>query len=130
MTSDDAREDATLLAAVRVPGRVSAFLRAVYGWMCGGLALTATTAWFIAGAPTLVTAIAANRLVFWGLVIAQFGIVLVLSARVQLLARSTAALLFVLYSALTGVTISFVLLAASMGALRRSRSETQLDAGV
>jgi FtsH-binding integral membrane protein len=35
---------------------------------------------------------------------------LVLSARVQQLARSTAALLFVLYSALTGVTISFVLL--------------------
>jgi FtsH-binding integral membrane protein len=50
-------------------------------------------------------------LLFWGLMIAQLGIVFVLSARVQHLAASTAGLLFVAYSALTGVTISFVLLA-------------------
>ena len=43
--------------------------------------------------------------------IAQLGIVVVLSARVQRLAVSTASLLFVAYSALTGVTLSFVLLA-------------------
>lgn len=42
--------------------------------------------------------------------IAQLGIVFVLSARIQRLAPSTAAVLFILYSALTGVTISFVLL--------------------
>ena len=56
-------------------------------------------------------AVATNRLLFWGLMIAQLGIVFVLSARVQQLAASTAGLLFVAYSALTGVTISFVLLA-------------------
>src|SRR5712692_11679349 len=91
--------------------RVSAFLRAVYGWMCAGLAITAATAWFIAGSPALVTAIATNRPLFWGLVIAQLGIVFVLSARVQRLAPSTASLLFIVYSALTGLTISFVFLA-------------------
>ncbi len=91
--------------------RVSAFLSAVYGWMCVGLALTAGTAWFVAGSPALLSAIAGNRLVFWGLMIAQLGIVVALSARVQRLAVSTAALLFILYSALTGLTISFVLLA-------------------
>ena len=48
---------------------------------------------------------------FWGLMIAQLGIVFVLSARVEQLAASTAALLFIVYSALTGVTMSFVLLA-------------------
>ena len=87
------------------------FLRAVYGWMGVGLALTALTALFVASSPALVMAIATNRLAFWALVIAQLGIVLVLSARVQRLAASTAAMLFVAYSALTGVTISFVLLA-------------------
>ena len=58
----------------------------------------------------LVVAIATNRLLFWALLIAQLGIVFVLSARVERLASSTAALLFIAYSALTGVTISFVLL--------------------
>ncbi len=107
MTMNDIRANTT---AMPISDRVSAFLSAVYGWMCTGLALTAVTAWFIAASPTLVTAIAANRVLFWGLMIAQLGIVFVLSARVQRLGASTASLLFILYPALTGVTISFVLL--------------------
>ena len=61
--------------------------------------------------PAFGNAIATSTLLFWGLTIAQFGIVLVLSARVDRLTVSTAAALFVAYSALTGVTLSFVLLA-------------------
>jgi FtsH-binding integral membrane protein len=90
--------------------RVGTFLRAVYGWMCGGLAITAVTASFVASSPSLVFTIARNAPLFWGLAIAQLGIVLLLSARVDRLAASTASLLFIAYSALTGVTISFVLL--------------------
>jgi FtsH-binding integral membrane protein len=89
----------------------SAFLSAVYGWMCGGLAITAAVAWFVAASPTILSAITGSRGLFWGLLIAQLGIVFVLSARVQQLAASTAAILFVLYSAVTGVTMAFVLLA-------------------
>jgi FtsH-binding integral membrane protein len=111
MTPNDTRPSAAFPSAVPIQDRVSAFLSAVYGWMCVGLAITATTAWFVAGSPTIVGAIAANRLLFWGLMIAQLGIVLLLSARVHRLAASTASLLFILYSALTGVTLSFVLLA-------------------
>jgi FtsH-binding integral membrane protein len=94
-----------------VAERVSVFLRAVYGWMCLGLAITAGTAWVIAGSPAIVMAIASNRLLFWALMGAQLGLVFVLAARVDKLASSTAGLLFVLYSALTGVTLSFILLA-------------------
>ncbi|MGE5243225.1 MAG: Bax inhibitor-1/YccA family protein [Betaproteobacteria bacterium] len=90
--------------------RVSLFLRAVYGWMCGGLAITAATALFVASSPRFALAIARSTPLFWGLIIAQLGIVVVLSARVHRLAASTASMLFVAYSALTGVTISFVLL--------------------
>jgi hypothetical protein len=97
-------------SAARVDERVTAFLRAVYGWMCAGLAITAATAWFVASSPTLIRTIATNRAAFWILAIAQLGIVLVLSARVEKLAASTASALFVVYSALTGVTMSFVLL--------------------
>jgi FtsH-binding integral membrane protein len=94
-----------------VAERVSIFLRAVYGWMCAGLAITAGTSWLIAGSPAIVGAIASSRLLFWALMGAQLGLVFVLAARVDKLAPSTAAMLFVLYSALTGVTMSFVLLA-------------------
>ena len=94
-----------------VDERVTTFLRSVYGWMCAGLAITATTAWFIASSPSLVFTIASNRPLFWILAIAQLGIVFALSARVDRMAASTASLLFIAYSALTGVTLSFVLLA-------------------
>ena len=94
-----------------VADEASAFLSAVYGWMCAGLVITAATAWLVAGSPAIVGAIAANRALFWGLAIVQLAIVFVLSARVQQLAASTAGLLFVLYSILTGATLSFVLLA-------------------
>jgi FtsH-binding integral membrane protein len=100
----------TFVSSYAVAERVNPFLRAVYGWMCVGLILTALTATFVASSSTLVTAVVTNRLLFWGLVIAQLGIVFVLSARVQQLAPSTASLLFICYSALTGVTLSVVLL--------------------
>jgi FtsH-binding integral membrane protein len=91
--------------------RVNDFIRGVYGWMAAGLGITAVTAWMVASSPVLIRAIATNRLLFWGLLIAQFGLVIALSARVQKLAPATAAMLFVVYSMLTGVTLSFIMLA-------------------
>jgi FtsH-binding integral membrane protein len=89
---------------------VAAFLRGVYGWMCGGLAITAATAWLVASSPGLARTIVTNPILFWGLAIAQLGIVFTLSARVDRMASGTASALFVVYSALTGVTLSFILL--------------------
>jgi FtsH-binding integral membrane protein len=91
--------------------RVTAFLRSVYGWMAVGLTVTAAVAWFVAGSPEIALTIARNRLLFWGLLLSQLGIVIWLSARVQSMAAGTASLLFLVYSALTGLTLSFVLLA-------------------
>src|SRR6185295_16347492 len=107
----DFPQDAPFTPSLAAADQVAAFLRAVYGWMAAGLAITAATAWVVSGSPAIVMAIATNRLLFWALVIAQLGIVYVLSARVQRLAPATASLLFAVYSALTGVTLSFVLLA-------------------
>lgn len=91
--------------------RVGAFLSKVYGWMFLGLLVTAVTAFGVASSPRLIELVILNRLVFWAIVIAQFGLVLYLSARVEHLAPMTAAGLFTLYSALVGVTTSVILLA-------------------
>ncbi len=99
-----------ILPGSRDEALVADFVRGVYGWMCGGLAITAATAWIVANSPSIAQAIFQNRLLFWAIVIAQFGIVITLSARVSRLAASTASALFIAYSALTGVTLSFVLL--------------------
>lgn len=108
MASYDRSE--AIAAGSRDEALVADFLRGVYGWMCGGLAITAGTAWIVANSPSIARAIFTNRLLFWAIVIAQFGIVITLSARVNRMAAGTASALFVAYSALTGVTLSFVLL--------------------
>src|SRR5215471_15955272 len=89
---------------------VAGFMRGVYGWMCGGLLVTAVTAWLVSSSPAIMALIFGNRAVFWILALAQLGIVFTLSARVDRMAARTASLLFVAYSALTGVTLSSILL--------------------
>ena len=91
--------------------KVSAFLWKVYAWMCIGLALTAVVAYTVAGTPTLVRAITGNPILFFGLVIVQLGLVFFLSARATSMTPPAAAGLFALYAALTGVTMSVILLA-------------------
>lgn len=93
--------------------RVTAFLSKVYGWMFVGLLITAGTAFAVASSPALIETLILNRLVFWGIVIAQLGLVFYLSARVNKVAPATAAGLFLLYSGLVGVTSSVVLLVFS-----------------
>src|SRR3978361_1847680 len=90
--------------------RVTAFLRAAYGWMCAGLAITAATAWFVASSPSLLQTIARSGPLYLVLVVVQLGLVFVLSSRVQRLSASTASWLFIAYSILTGVTLSFLML--------------------
>src|SRR5262245_65988142 len=91
--------------------RITAFLRGVYGWRCVGLGVTAAVAFLVAGSPAIVGTLMRNQILFLGLMVAQLGLVFYLSARVARLAPATAAGLFLIYSALTGVTLSLILLA-------------------
>jgi len=103
--------DAWTTNTVQAADRVSAFLWKVYGWMAVGLGLTAVVAFAVAGSPEILRTLVGNRLVFFGLVIAELGLVFYLSARADRMAPGTAVGLFTLYSALNGVTLSVVLLA-------------------
>jgi len=99
------------VSSVGAAERVSTFLRAVYGWMFVGLAVTAVVAFGVAGSPRIVQALVTNRLLFFVLVGGELGLVFYLSARVAQLAPATASALFLGYSALNGVTLSLILLA-------------------
>ena len=72
----------------------------------------------MASSPTLVQAIFGNKILFFGLVIAELGLVFYLSARINKIAAGTAAGLFLLYSALNGATLVAHLAARTPG--RRS----------
>jgi len=90
--------------------RVTAFLSKVYGWMFLGLLITAGTALMVASSETLIETLILNRVLFWILVLGQLGLVFFLSARVAHISPATAAGLFMLYSAMVGVTSSVIFL--------------------
>lgn len=89
----------------------NAFIRKVYAWMTGGLLLTALFSALTISSPAAIQIIFGNRLVFYGLLFGELGLVLFLSARIQNLSSSTATFMFLAYSALNGVTLSAVFLA-------------------
>ena len=90
--------------------RVTAFLSKVYGWMFLGLLITAGTSLAVASSETLIETFIGNRILFWILLLGQLGLVFYLSARVDHIAPATAAGLFMLYSAMVGVTSSVIFL--------------------
>jgi hypothetical protein len=90
--------------------RVNSFIRSVYNWMAIGLGITGFIAYYVANTPALVQMIYGNQILFFGLIIAEFGLVIAISARIQKMQASTATALFVLYSALNGATLSMIFL--------------------
>jgi len=88
----------------------NALIRQVYAWMGGGLFITALMALVTLSTPSLVNAIAGNRILFYGLMIGELVLVFTLSGAIDRLSAPVATLLFVAYSALNGVTLSILAL--------------------
>jgi FtsH-binding integral membrane protein len=106
-------------------------IRQVYAWMGGGLLVTAFLAMVTISSPGMLNAVFGNRLVFYGLILGELGLVVAISGAINKLSAATASLLFLLYAALNGITMSvifavytaesitstFVITAATFGAM-------------
>ncbi len=101
------RSDSTI---VQQGSRLQTYMAQVYGWMTCGLLLTGFVAWYAANTPELMMYIFSGKFIFFGLIIAQLALVFVLSGLVHKLSPGVATGLFMLYSALTGLTFSSIFL--------------------
>ena len=82
------------------------FLNQVYAWMASGLLITAVVAYVVANSMELLLFSFQYR---WILFIAQLGLVFVLAGRINTLSHSAATGMFLIYSALMGMTLSGIL---------------------
>ncbi len=89
-------------------GSIADFMYKVYGWMAAGLAITAGTAYALFQSPSMFKTIFGNPILFFGLIIAQFALVIALSGFVMRMSLSTAIASFIGYSVLTGLTLSSI----------------------
>src|SRR5438045_2680911 len=95
---------------------VAQFFNTVYAWMAVGLALTACVAFYVSTQPAMM------RQIFSGpaliiLFVAEIGLVITISAAVQKINATAATVLFLIYSALNGLTLSVIFLVYTRGSL-------------
>lgn len=97
-------------------GETEAFLGRVYRWMAVGLGITGVTAMGVASSPEALALIFGTPL-FFGLIIAQFLIVMAFSPLVGKVSPVVAGVMFSVYAALTGATLSVIFLRYEIGSI-------------
>ena len=85
------------------------FLAKVFNWMAAGLGITALTAFLVSHSQAMIRFIFGTP-AFYVMIFAELGMVIYLSARIQRMRARTATIMFLLYSALNGATLSSLLL--------------------
>ncbi|ABA87562.1 inner membrane protein of unknown function UPF0005 [Syntrophotalea carbinolica DSM 2380] len=91
-----------------VISQAEAFFPKVYNWMAAGLAVSAIVALLTVYSRTMMQLVFGNRLVFYGLLIAELLLVVTLSGAIRRLSAAAATGFFLLYSALSGVTLAAI----------------------
>lgn len=86
------------------------FMAGVYKWMCIGILITFGISYYVSITPSLIQTILMNKFLFYGLIIAELGAVIYLSAMVNKISAMSATVVYIIYSALTGLTMSVIFL--------------------
>ena len=92
----------------------SAFMARVYRWMFAGLGVTGAVAWYTAHSEPLLRVVLPLMM---PLLIAELALVLALSWLAPRVSGTVAALMFLGYSALNGLTFSVIFLAYQLGSI-------------
>ncbi len=86
----------------------SNFISSVYLWMSLGLVISAFASLWLLSQPVLMKALFTNSLLFFGIIIAEFALVVWLSAAALKMNDSLATILFCGYSFLNGITLTSI----------------------
>jgi FtsH-binding integral membrane protein len=91
--------------------REKSFIREVFAWMGGGLAVTGLVSALMISNPGAVVALAKNPILFFGIIIVQLILVWQVSMSLQRYSAQTAGIMFTVYAGLNGVIFSTLFLA-------------------
>lgn len=89
-------------------------MRKVYTWMTLAMVITGITAYGVASSPYFLELLFTNRMVFWGLIIAELALVFGISGMINRISLTAATLMFIAYSVINGATLSSIFLLYTM----------------
>lgn len=93
-------------------------MRKTFGWMAMCLLITALTAMGFVNSGLFYHIASSGAM--WLLIIAELILVFVLSARINKMSVATATIMLIAYSALNGVTLSFIFVIYSLGSIAKT----------
>lgn len=102
---------------IQAQERVRSLMASVFGWMSYALVLTGIAAFYIASNDQIMRYLMTHTGFVIVLALVQLGLVIALSAMVNRLSFGTALVLFTLYAALTGVTLSSLFVVFELGSI-------------
>lgn len=106
------------------------FINRVYGWMSGGLVITGIIAYLIGTDPAMMQKLIDNPALLWGALIGEFALVIAINAGIKKMSSAVTTGCFLLFSALTGVMLSFIFIRYSMESIATTFFVTSLTFGV
>lgn len=108
-------EEQSRWAGVALP----ALMRKVYLWMTFALVITGVTAYGVANSDNLLAVIYSSKIIMWGIILAELGLVVAISGAINRMSLTTATMLFILYSVLNGVMFSSIFMAFQMDVIAK-----------
>jgi FtsH-binding integral membrane protein len=97
-------------AAADIDVGLRQYMLTVYNYMTGGLVVTGLVAYFVAQSPTLLGAIYGTPL-RWVVMLAPVGFAMLFGFRIQAMRASSAQMLYWVFAAVMGLSLSFIFIA-------------------
>lgn len=113
MYSDEMTAEREKSLSINMPG----LMKDVYAWMAIALVVTGFSAWFVSDSPTLSGLFLGSRMGTITLIIATFALVWRLSSAMGKMSLKSAAVMFLVYSVLNGITFSAIFLTYTLSSI-------------
>lgn len=94
-----------------------AFIHRVYGWMCLGLIISGAVAYWVAITPAVAEIVIGNEIVFLVLLGLELVAVFTLASLVHKISSALSSLIFIVYAALSGLTLSVIFFVYQIGSI-------------
>jgi FtsH-binding integral membrane protein len=94
--------------STQVKDSTSTYMSKVFGWMSLGVFLTGVVAGWVSSQPDIMATLVTNWVLFIGLAVAEIALVIWLASQADSMDPTLAKVLFLVYAALNGVTMSVI----------------------
>lgn len=95
----------------------ASFFPRVYGWMALGLLVSAVASFALLSSPAAMKFVFGSKVIFFGLILGELGLVFYLSSRVMSMSPAAAKGAFLVFAGLNGVTLASIFLLYTAGSI-------------